>query len=198
MSTLINNNELLRICQYLTLVAPPFYLEVTNYLNDLYVTGCRATEPLLFNRWTWNTPTADEVTLTPLKLSHDRTFKKGMLSDSLLFAIENQVKPYGGLSLRQIEYSMRQVSQFGTVQLTDRNTIAYIYRYYKVRDLLNDGLSQAEVNTLFGWNNPTMSERYTDADLYVTIFDIPAETYYLSSWNNDTINDSDGTYIISE
>lgn len=198
MSFPINNNELTRICQFLTLAQPPFYNEVTNYLNDLYVTGCRATEPLLFNRWQWNTPDSNTVTLTPLKLSHDRIFQKGMLSASLLTAIENQIKPYGSLTLRQIEYSMRAVSAFGTMLLTERYTVAYAFRYYKVRDLLNDGRTQSEVNTLFGWNNPLMSERYSTAQLYIFSNQIPDETYYLSQWNNDQIIDSDETFVVSE
>jgi hypothetical protein len=196
--TQINDNELERICQFLTLETPPFYSEVLKYLCDVYVTGCRATEPLLYNRWSWNDPDSDHVTLDPLKLSNDRVFKKAMLSDSLLLAIENQIAPYGGLTLRQLEYSMRQVSSFGTVSLEERYTIAYIYRYNKVRELIRDGMTQAQVDSYFGWLNAAMSERYTDANLYVLNYVIPTETYYLSNINNFQLVDSNGDMIVSE
>lgn len=195
--TQISNDELTRICQFLTLADPPFYPLVSQYLADMYVTGCRAEEPLAFDRWTWNSPDADHVTLDPFKLSHDRTFKKTMLSESLLFAIENQVKPYGNLSLRQLEYSMRQVSPFGTASLTDRYIIAYIFRYFKVRDLLNDGWTQAEINTWFGWNNPAMSERYTDAELFIYTNSIPTETFNVRNYNAMVLVDANGNNIVN-
>lgn len=196
--TQIDNSELTRICQFLTLAPPPFYSVVSEYLNDMYVTGCRAEEPLTINRWTWNSPDADHVTLSPFKLSNDRVFKKTFLSSSLLLAIENQIDPYDGLSLRQLEYSMRQVSAFGTASLTDRYIIAYIFRYYRVRDYIADGKTQAEVNSIFGWQNLTMSERYTDAELFVYNYIIPAETYYIRDQAANIIVDANGDRIVND
>ena len=145
----INDDELLILCQFMVLAPPPFYSTVSEFLFDIYVTGCRPNELLDISLWSENVIDSEYWDLQPLKGNNVRTFKKVMLSDSLNYAIVNSVDPYDGITLRQIEYSIKQISPFITVMLLDRYAVVYCNRYNKVRDYLRDGKTQLEITALF-------------------------------------------------
>lgn len=153
-------------------------------------------ELLTINLWSVDPLDNEIIYLQPLKGNLQRTFPREMLSESLQFAIDNQIKPYNGLSLRQIEFSVKQVSAFGVVLTAERFAVVYLNRYNRVRTYLQFGTTQQEVNTIFGWINPLMSTRYTDSQLYVFFNIIPDETYFLSNINNGRLMDDDNTFLI--
>jgi hypothetical protein len=193
----IDNTQLRTIAQFIQQYTPPFYNEVTMFVSDLYVTGCRPQELLQTNRWTQSIIDSDYWTLTPEKNNDTREIQKSILSDNLTFAIENQIRPYNDLTQRQLEYSIQQINPVARLFADTKIIIAYLYRYNKVREMLDDGITQNEISTAFGWIAPTILASYTTKQISIAEDTTPAEQYLL--WNNnlDVIVDNDGTYVVS-
>ncbi len=163
---------------------------VKSFLRDIYTTGCRPEE--LLNTLLWAVDPIDPslFLLTPLKGNLIRTIPRQYLSGDFNSSFDLSLDPYGSLSLRQLEYSIKQVAPFGVVLTGNRFAVVYAFRYNRIREYIFYGYTQAEVNVIFGWINPLMSTRYTDAILSVFSYLIPAETYFL--------NDSNANHVIDE
>lgn len=194
----ISSSELLRLCQGIINYPPPFYSIQQTFVCDLYTTGCRPQEVLEPVRWQQSEMSVSYWTLQPLKGNFTREIPKCFLSDHLNDAITNQYQPYYNLSLRQLEYSMKQITSVGRVEVETKEMVAYIFRYNLVKMLIAAGQSNSEIQTHFGWKNPPMPWNYGSKQLKVTYFNIPTETYYLTSSNCFNLVDSDGSKIVSQ
>jgi hypothetical protein len=194
----IDNTQLNLICQFYTTTKPPFYSLVQSAMQDLYNTGCRPSEIIKFDLWQQDPGNSDNWQLQPLKGNNIRTIPKNLLSDSLNYAIQNQIKPYQGLTVRQIEYSMKQIAPFGVVTTDDKFAICYCFRYNKVRLLLAEGYDQSFISQYFGWIEPTIQAQYSYRQLYIYYNDLPAETFFISNINQDILIDNDNSIILSQ
>lgn len=193
----LTNQELDRICQDLTVYQPPFYAVCLDFVCDLYTTGCRPEELIQYTRWIQSIIDPDSWELTPEKGNFSREIKKCILSDNLNAAIVAQVRPYESLTIRQLEYSMKQIFPIETLFAITKIIVAYPFRYNAVRRLLDSGYTQLQISSYFGWVSPTIIATYTTRDIDYFIGTIPAQTYYL--WNSNCIRliDSNGDFIIS-
>lgn len=193
----ITNNELDIICQFITNYPPPFYESVQSFAQDLYSTGCRPEELLDVSRWITSILDPAFFTLTPLKGNFTREILKGALSDNFILAWTNNVMPYESLSLRQLNYSMKQIYPVGRMFSITKIIVSYPFRYNAVRRLLSQGFTQAQISVIFGWVAPTIIASYSTQPIESTGGGIPAETFYLMNVNIDKVVDSTGDNIIS-
>lgn len=193
----INSSELLRICQYIGNFPPFYYSIAQDFCNDLYTTGCRPTELIEVTRWEQSIFDADYWTMQPQKGNNQREILKASLSDGLNAAIIGQYRPYNRLTIRQLEYAMKQYITTGMIAKDDKEMVSYIFRYNKVKMLLAEGATNPEIQEYFGWLNPPMPWNYGSAQLKVQYFVIPTETYFVTDPAHNRIVDSNGDTIIN-
>jgi hypothetical protein len=194
----ISATELQSLCQYICNFPPPFYSIVSDFVNDLYATGCRPTELIQTNRWVQSLIDINYWTMQPQKGNNTREILKSSVSNNLNQAIINQVKPYQQLTVRQLEYSMKQIIPVGHIYKETKEMVSYIFRYNRVKILLGTGATNGQIQTFFGWLNPPMPWNYGSAQISVQLNLLPPETYYLNSNSNDRLIDFDGSVIISQ
>ena len=194
----ISTTELQSLCQYICNFPPPFYSIVSDFVNDLYTTGCRPTELIQTNRWIQSIIDANYWTMQPQKGNNTREILKSSISTNLNQAIINQVRPYQHLTVRQLEYSMKQIIPVGTITKDTKEMVSYIFRYNRVKILLGKGATNGQIQTFFGWLNPPLPWNYGSAQLAIQINALPAETNYLNDNANNRLINSDGAVIISQ
>lgn len=195
---LITDEELDIICQFVVNYPPPFYTITTSFLQDLYNTGCRPMELLMIDRWTTTPGDSSTYTLDPLKGNNPRIISKSLLSENLIYAIDNSIAPYQNLSLRQLEYSMKKVFPVERIYAETKIIVAYPFRYNRVRKALASGMTQSQISIMFGWVSPTINATYSTQDLYIDGGVVPPETYFIINSNLDRIIDNNGDLIISQ
>jgi hypothetical protein len=180
------------LCSFLKDATYPYYPVTNSFATDLYVTGSRPSELLDSSKWVYVND--NEITLTPLKNNLPRYFKKTDLSNNLFNAIIDQVKPYNNLSLRQLEYNLYNVLPVAFVGTVAKSAIAYIFRYNYIRKLNEQGVSDADILLLMGWQNEWLPYMYYSK---VILTDVPYNPVRrLANSNGDILVDSDGTFVI--
>lgn len=190
----LDNTDLNYLCQYLAVTEYIYYPVATQFFSDLYNTGCRPKELLAYSRWNYIDPS--NIMLSPFKGNAARTFTADQLSDSLLFAIINQIAPYDGLSYRQLKAVLFHIIPVLLPQTENKSAIDYIFRYNKVRQLLAAGMSAADVQAYMGWISADFVTLYSARALF-THTPVPDFVYPTIQDNagNDLI-DSDGSLIV--
>lgn len=194
----ITADELLQLTQFLVNYPPPFYSIQQTFVSDLYTTGCRPQELIQVNRWQQSIEDLNAWTMQPQKGNFTREIPKCFLSDHLNTAITDQYRPYQRLSIRQLEYSMKQIIPTGTVEVETKEMVAYIFRYNLVKQLISQGKTNSEIQTHFGWKNPPMPFNYGSKHLTVRYFNIPAETFYITTSNCINLVDYNQDKIVSQ
>lgn len=184
----ITDTELDNLCLYLTQTPYIYYPDTQTFLTDLYNTGCRPNE--LLQIWRWSYVDATHIYLTVEKQGTTRTFLDTDLSESLLFAIQNSLEPYGSLTLRQLTWVEKKVLPVPQVQTADRSAITYIFRYNYVKKLHNAGLTDDQIRDIMSWSPTFEPSIYYDQILYTTD-PLPPIVY-------NTISDELGNYLVDE
>lgn len=154
----IDDDYLNRLCYHLSQENYIYYQVSQAYRQDLYNTGCRPMELLQPDRW--SITGANEATMQPLKGNNPRTIQKTLLSDELLFAIDNQVPPYQGLSLRQLSSVTKKIIPVLMPSAGSKSAIDYIFRYNYVKRLHNAGASDAAIQAKMGWISALLPASY--------------------------------------
>lgn len=134
-----------------------YYPETSDYLQDLYYTGCRSTEPLQINRWNI---IGSVVELRTAKVDAKRKFPLHVLSPSLQNAINHQYHPYSGLTYDQLTLEFRKVLPLHPIYAGKRIADTYLFRYNRARlhfEEYNDLLITME---FFGWLSPAIAMNY--------------------------------------
>lgn len=193
---ILTDQELSDLCLYLSTASYIYYPVATNFFFDLWSTGCRPAELVDISLWSY--VSSSQIELTPLKGNNTRTFIESELSSSLVFAIQNSIAPYDGLSLRQLESVLYKIIPVLQVQTIDKNAIAYMFRYNRVKEMFAAGMSASLVTAAFGWSSEAYSLLYSAQVLYRNS-DLPPFLYnYIINNDSTVIIDSDGSYILSE
>lgn len=185
---LVTDNELDLLCQWLSQQTYIYYPVATDFILDLYNTGCRPME--LLTQGLWNYVSSTDIELTPLKGNNTRTFTEAELSNGLVYAIQNDIRPYNALSLRQLTSVMKKIITWFKLETADKSAIDYAFRYNKVKQLHNAGNSDATIQTIFGWIEPAMPASYYSQDLFI-VGNFPPDI-------NGLIIDYDGTFVIDD
>lgn len=162
--TVLTNEQLDDLCLLLKNYDSYYWSECNIFLDDLYYTGCRSQELFRINRWFVSG--VNTVGLLPFKGNNTRTFFDDFLSVNLNEAIVNQVKPYNGLTLRQLMFEINRVNPYGQIYVEDKPMDAYIFRYNAVKKMVADGIDYDEIKDFFGWTTTAMINQYNSAQLY--------------------------------
>jgi hypothetical protein len=189
----ITDNELEDLCNYLSSASYIYYPVATNFFQDLYKTGCRPEELLEPMLWSYISPT--QIILQPLKGNNNRTFAETELSTSLIYAIQNSIAPYDGLSLRQLESVLYKIIPVLKIQTAEKNAIGYMFRYNKVKQLFTAGTTTAAVTAIFGWSSEAFATLYNSQTLYRNSDWPPVLQNYIIDSDGTFVIDSDSNYI---
>jgi hypothetical protein len=185
----LTNEELRQLCEYLSTASYIYYPVATDFFRDLYKTGCRPNELLQVERW--NYISDSEIILTPLKDNLPRAFIAADLSPSLLFAIQNNIKPYQSLTS-----VMKKILPLVKIQTIDKSAIDYMFRYNKVKTLKDQGESDSEIQSRFGWTNALLPSLY-GARIVYRIGELPPfGGNYLVDYDGTRITDNEGNLLV--
>jgi hypothetical protein len=163
---LIDNNQLNSLCNYLARTTYIYYPVAINFNKDLLHTGCRPEEVLTIGLWTYISSVAIE--LQPLKGNGTRTFIESDLTPGLVFAIQNNIKPYEGLTLRQLESVNKKILPVATVGTSAKSAISYIFRYNYIKQLYIQGYSDAAITAKMGYALDSVTVGYRTRLLYTS------------------------------
>lgn len=166
--TPITDEELDELCILIRDAAPPFYEVVASFVNDLYNTGCRPMELLQVDRWELQPSSPPYYTMQPGKGNFLRAILQSDISTDLQEAIQFNYKPYQDLTLRQLEFSMKQVNPAGKCYHMTKEMVSYLFRYNRCKILVNDGIPDSGIQEYFGWYNPGMPWSYGSSVIEVT------------------------------
>ena len=190
----MTDSELDALCNYLASASYVYYPIATSFFSDLYNTGCRPMELLLVERWQYIS--SAQILLTPLKGNDIRDFTESELSTNLVFAIQNQIKPYHGLSLRQLESVLQKIIPVLKPQTIDKSAISYIFRYNKAKQLKAAGYNDAQLMSIFGWSSTAYASLYTARTIYRNS-PLPPELFnYVTDESGNPLIDNNGDNII--
>lgn len=190
----LTDEKLNELCVYMTQQSYIYYPVQQFFLSDLYTTGCRPRELLMVNRWTYIS--AANIQLQPLKGNNTRTFTAADISDELEFAIINQVRPYQGLSLRQLTSVTKKILPVPQVQTIEKSAVDYLFRYNYVKQLHLSGMSDADITLKMGWISPLLASAYYSRIMFTTEPVPILETFFIIDADGTRIADSNGDLII--
>jgi integrase len=193
---LITDAELDITCQSMASTTPQYNPVVQDYMRDLYATGARPAE--LTDQTLWTYINNNSSILDTLKGNNDRDIESFLLSNSLLFAIQNNIRPYNSLSIRQLEFVMKRIITPSIIGTNNKSAISYIFRYNKAKLLHNGGSTDLQIQTYFGWNDIAMAATYYNQDIFFLISELPGEVYYIVDSNFDLLIDSNNDAIVSQ
>lgn len=148
-------------------------------------------ELLEMNRW--NYIDNDNIELTVEKQGTIRTFTASVLSSDLLFAIQNNIDPYGSLTLRQLTWVEKKILPVPQVQTSDKSAITYIFRYNYVKQLHINGSTDDQIRTIMSWSLDFDPGIYYNQNLFTTALlpplpPIPTEMKLLAAFKSTTGN----------
>jgi len=192
---LLTDSELDLCCDWLRDQVYIYYPVASSFMNDLYNTGCRPQELLDQTLWIYNSPT--DVELTPLKGNSTRTFLEADLSASLIYAIQNNIKPYNSLTLRQLTSVMKKMITWFKIETVDKSAIDYGFRYNVIKKLHNAGSTDAAIQAVFGWSSSLMPASYYGQSLYI-VGSLPTSTFYITDNSRNFLIDDSSNFIISQ
>ena len=148
------------------LIATPYvYYPIANeFFQDMYVTGMRPVEAVTISKWTYISPTT--IILQPAKGNSIRTFIEAELTPNFVFAIQNQIKPYEGLTVRQLSSVTKKLLPVPEVTVNEKSIIDYMFRYNRVQMMAKGGASDTAIQTAFGWSSPLLAGSYRTAPIF--------------------------------
>lgn len=178
----ITDQQLNELCYYLTQTPYIYYPQTQTFFTDLYNTGCRPNELLETVRW--NYIDDDNIELTVEKQGTIRYFTAAQLSADLLFAVINQIDPYGSLTLRQLTWVEKKILPVPQVQTIEKSAITYIFRYNFIKQLHINGSTDDQIRDIMSWSIDFDPGIYYNQILYTTeelppLPPIPTEMKYI-------------------
>lgn len=148
----------------------PYFEQFRETFKLLKLTGCRISELFEINRW--SIQTGYHVTLQPQKGNNIRYLTLGPDFGHFLTAIENQTKPFLGLTVWQFWNLFNRINPYGSIYSDTKEITAYLFRYLYVRTLLEDGLTVAQIANQMGYTSEAAVHNYLDAELTST-YEVP-------------------------
>jgi site-specific recombinase XerD len=137
---------------------------MTDYFTLLFNTGCRSSEPLKITNWSING--AGQIVLQPFKGNNQRIFDISEIPSRFITAIQDQKPYFDFYSVAKFRYVFNKYATKTQIYVENKSMDMYIFRYNKVKQLRQAGLTKAEIQTFFGWTNSGIVDEYLNADLY--------------------------------
>lgn len=189
----LTDQQIETVCNIVSQTAYRYYPVSRDFFQDLYNTGCRPSE--LVDVGLWHYVDDDNIILDTLKDNADRYFTSNDLSDSLYFAVINDIAPYDGLTLRQLESVLYKILPYISIQTEVKSAISYVFRYNYVRKLYNAGMPALDIQHQMGWSSTALVYSYSQAAIYGVPKAIEELTSRLIDNQSNYIVDNSGNYI---
>jgi hypothetical protein len=145
-------------CDYLVNANLPYYQQFNEAFVVLRLTGCRVSELFEIDRWSH---LGDDVySLQPQKGNTLRVVQLNTDCSDFQAAIQNQVKPFGGLTKYQLYNVYDRVKGWDLLQSGEKDISLYVFRYRYTKQLYADGYDVPTIAAMLGYTNTLTVQSY--------------------------------------
>lgn len=145
-------------CDYLVDANLPYYQQFNEAFVVLRLTGCRVSE--LFDISRWSHLGDDIYSLQPQKGNTLRVVQLNTDCSDFQTAIQNQVKPFGGLTKYQLYNVYDKVKGWDKLLSGDKDISFYVFRYRYTKQLYADGYDVPTIAAMLGYTNTLTVQSY--------------------------------------
>lgn len=165
----------------------PYYPELKEYFRLLELSGCRTTEPLDFQRWTYVSDST--LLLQPLKGNNQRVINVGNECQSFVNDIRLRRNPFKGRTLANVYSCFNQIRTFRNSKVNSKPVSVYLFRYAYIKSLFDSGQSVMQVAAHMGYTSVDTPTYYLTAQLYDDVADSPTNFVLINGlwWSNENI-----------
>ena len=161
---LLQYDQLNQLCLNVINLSASFYRKYNWYYNLLYLTGCRPSEPLNLDSWSFVSPSL--IRLNPLKNNNPRFFDPGLLPGVFVESIASYDPLLTPSNLSALNTAFKLLNTPGKVYTASDFAGMYVFRYRYVRYLLIQGMNMEEIKSHMGWHSVSMAESYATKPLF--------------------------------
>ena len=174
-----------------------YYPELREYFRLLELSGCRTTEPLLLDRWTYVNATT--LTLLPLKGNSTRVVNVGASCPNFVEDVRIRRKPFRGRTLENVYRTFDDTRCFRNCKSQDKPVSVYLFRYRYIKSLFAAGMSVPQVAAHMGYQSTDTPNFYLQAELVEDSIDLPPYTCRIGNqiWSTRNYDTSDPSSLIS-
>jgi hypothetical protein len=145
-------------CDYLVDADLPYYQQLNEAFVVLRLTGCRVSELFDISRWSW---LGDDVySLQPQKGNTLRVVQLNTDCFDFQTAIQNQTKPFGGLTKYQLYNVYDRIKGWDKLLSGDKDISLYVFRYRYTKQLYADGYDVPTIAAMLGYTNTLTVQSY--------------------------------------
>lgn len=145
-------------CDYLINAELPYYQQFNEAFVVLKLTGCRVSELFEIERWSW---LGDDVySLQPQKGNTLRVVQLNTDCSDFQYAVQNQVKPFGGLTKYQLYNIYDSIKGWDKLLSGDKDISLYVFRYRYTKQLYADGYDVQTIAAMMGYTNVATVQSY--------------------------------------
>lgn len=145
-------------CDYLVDADLPYYQQLNEAFVVLRLTGCRVSELFDISRWSW---LGDDVySLQPQKGNTLRVVQLNTDCSDFQTAVQNQIKPFGGLTKYQLYNVYDRVKGWDKLLSGDKDISFYVFRYRYTKQLYADGYDVPTIAAMLGYTNTLTVQSY--------------------------------------
>lgn len=145
-------------------VQPNYNVKIFQYFNLLYITGCRPKEPLDISRW-W-IASATTIKFLPLKNQTERTLLINSLPSWWVASVQAQTQYFNGFFVTKFRFFFHKFYEYPFVSVGEKESELYLFRYNKVKELIDLGWSVADIRSYFAWSTDALVLRYGNAQIF--------------------------------
>ena len=156
---------------FLTTTPYPYYEQLREAFELLYLTGARVQEVLEIDRWELNTGTT--YYLYPQKGNNVRVVDLGSGFTAFKAAIAAQTAPFLGLTLSQLTGIFNKIRTWERFTSSGHKVCFYIFRYRYVKQLAADGLTPTQIASTMGYTSTSTINSYLSAEIYQHDYEPP-------------------------
>lgn len=151
-------------CNYLVDADLPYYQQLNEAFVVLRLTGCRVSELFDISRWAW---LGDDIySLQPQKGNTLRVVQLNTDCSDFQLAVQNQIKPFGGLTKYQLYNVYDRVKGWDKLLSGDKDISFYVFRYRYTKQLYADGYDVPTIAAMLGYTNTLTVQSYLSAQIF--------------------------------
>lgn len=179
-------------CDYLVNANLPYYQQLGEAFVVLRLTGCRVSE--LFDISRWSHLGDDIYSLQPQKGNTMRVVQLNTDCSDFQTAIQNQTKPFGGLTKYQLYNVYDKVKGWDQLLSGVKDISLYVFRYRYTKQLYADGYDVPTIAAMLGYTNTLTVQSYLIATVSEVFSKPPVGFVDIGGvwWSQDNFAISDG------
>ena len=124
--------------------------ELIVIIHLLMVTGIRGGEVTI--RRKWKILNQNEIMLLPLKKNKYRIFQKSDIPHHFWDYIDKKNNDFDSWTVRKINYHLNKLIE-QPVSTGKKNIVSHVFRHLKIKELINNGMSDNEIKDFTGHNS---------------------------------------------